>query len=330
MIYSPSQLDAVDDVDPVAEADVYLAYGRDIQAEEILKDALRTNPERLAIHQKLLEIYAKRRDAKMFEAVAIMAFNLTDGRGTDWERICDKGLTLDPNNALYLPGGQPFGEMNSATRPADIDVHEPTLTDSNTGNNLDLDLDFSLDEPDAAPSIKPAEANDVFFASTEAISAVPKAPVAQPDLVWAPDPPLPEIEDQGDAFDKTLVLSAMPVPVPAPEPTLAEPAVAEDSGMMAFDLGSLSLDFASTKPGDLGPPVAKEPKFDLQHNFDEPVTQPGEFIDTTDDPLGTKLALAEEFKAIGDEDGARALIEEVVAEATGDMKAKAQRALSRL
>ncbi|WP_395348467.1 FimV family protein [Variovorax sp. UC122_21] len=41
--YSPSQLDA-GDVDPVAEADVYLAYGRDLQAEEILREALRVNP----------------------------------------------------------------------------------------------------------------------------------------------------------------------------------------------------------------------------------------------------------------------------------------------
>ena len=37
MTYSLSQLDAIGDVDPVAEADVYLAYGRDLQAEEILK-----------------------------------------------------------------------------------------------------------------------------------------------------------------------------------------------------------------------------------------------------------------------------------------------------
>ena len=44
----------------------------------------------------------------------------------------------------------------------------------------------------------------------------------------------------------------------------------------------------------------------------------------------TKLALAEEFSAIGDDDGARALIEEVLSEATGEMKVKAQRALNNL
>jgi pilus assembly protein FimV len=49
-----------------------------------------------------------------------------------------------------------------------------------------------------------------------------------------------------------------------------------------------------------------------------------------DDPLETKLALAEEFISIGDDDGARALIEEVVAQATGEMRAKAQRVLATL
>jgi hypothetical protein len=43
MSYSLSQLDAIGDVDPVAEADVYLAYGRDLQAEEILKEAMRAD-----------------------------------------------------------------------------------------------------------------------------------------------------------------------------------------------------------------------------------------------------------------------------------------------
>ena len=70
MSYSLSQLDAIGDVDPVAEADVYLAYGRDLQAEEILKEAMRGNPDRLAIRTKLLEVYAKRRDAKGFELLA--------------------------------------------------------------------------------------------------------------------------------------------------------------------------------------------------------------------------------------------------------------------
>ncbi len=107
MVYSPSQLDAAGDVDPVAEADVYLAYGRDLQAEEILKEAMRSTPTRVAIHNKLLEIYAKRRDAKAFEVVATEAFGLTQGEGSEWEHACELGKELDPTNPLYQPGGRP-------------------------------------------------------------------------------------------------------------------------------------------------------------------------------------------------------------------------------
>ncbi len=58
------------EVDPVAEADVYMAYGRDAQAEEILLEAKTKTPGRLAIHLKLLDIYASRQDLKQFEALA--------------------------------------------------------------------------------------------------------------------------------------------------------------------------------------------------------------------------------------------------------------------
>jgi len=43
-----------------------LPYGRDTQAEEILKEALRTQPDRHAVRTKLLEIYATRKDTRSF------------------------------------------------------------------------------------------------------------------------------------------------------------------------------------------------------------------------------------------------------------------------
>ena len=104
MSYSLSQLDAIGDVDPVAEADVYLAYGRDLQAEEILKEAMRSSPERLAIRTKLLEVYAKRRDTKGYELLATQLFSLTGGKGEDWQKAQELGLQIDPDNTLYQPG----------------------------------------------------------------------------------------------------------------------------------------------------------------------------------------------------------------------------------
>ncbi|HEY8242227.1 MAG TPA: FimV/HubP family polar landmark protein, partial [Casimicrobiaceae bacterium] len=59
-----------DEVDPIAEAEVYLAYGRDAQAEEILKDALKKDPQRQEIYLKLLEIHAQHNKPSAFETVA--------------------------------------------------------------------------------------------------------------------------------------------------------------------------------------------------------------------------------------------------------------------
>ena len=330
MVYSASQLDAADDVDPVAEADVYLAYGRDLQAEEILREAVQTNPGRLAIHTKLLEIFAKRRDAKNFEATATQAYQLTGNDSPDWTRICEMGMGFDPNNPLYQAGGSPTkpGAQSTPTVPAPdfgstiAQSASAELGESVSGVDLDLDLDFSLDEeppsaisePRSTPvAVEPVQASttdlnsplDMDFDLPYENSAPGPAPA--PDKSAAlPDVSLPLDDLKLDVDD----LHALPdfnatatMPIEAKESS----APVHDSGMLEFDLGSLSL--------DLEPPVEK----------------PTEAPDSIgEDPLETKLALAEEFVSIGDEDGARALIEEVVAESTGDMRAKAQRALANL
>ena len=348
MVYSPSQLDAADDVDPVAEADVYLAYGRDLQAEEILKEALRTNTQRVAIHQKLLEIYAKRKDAKAFESIANQAYKLTNGEGPDWTRICDLGLSFDPTNALYEPGGAPFG--GSVSRLAALEVGvlpEQALAvaapDSASPSDLDLDLDFSLDHPSPAAVRAPSSGEAETTVRMNAMSAAPatsldfdlglEAPVttrsgaissfARTDSVEFELPELPKLDVGAqeptlgtEDFEKQAAVS---FGATAPAPLSSRPVKAEvksepDTGMLEFDLGSLSLDLGDSTEGS-----------SLTHMAPHAATHTAH-----DDPLATKLALAEEFNAIGDADGARALIEEVVAEATGDMKAKAQRALSNL
>lgn len=320
MVYSPSQLDAADDVDPVAEADVYLAYGRDLQAEEILKEALRTHSGRVAIHQKLLEIYAKRRDLVGFENIANEAHALTDGHGPDWERICELGLEIDPANALYQPGGHPNDGVSRPviepasdtpdTFPLDTVAPEPTpvaMPPSPSTLDLDLDLDFSLgDDTLAAPASTPTSdatmpsfALDLDLATAELERQDVQPSSAQRE---AEELTLPELSLTPEGL--SLMDSDFTPPTATPEP--APPALA-DSGMLEFDLSSLSL--------ELNAPAEEE----------GPETTPA-----SEDPLATKLALAQEFSAIGDDDGARALIEEVIAEATGDVKVKAQEALSKL
>ncbi|MDQ3446815.1 MAG: hypothetical protein M3496_11690, partial [Pseudomonadota bacterium] len=89
------------EVDPVAEADVYIAYGREEQAEDILKEALRLQPDRHAVRVKLMEIYARRGDKTSFMAVAEELRERTGATGEDWERGVKLGRTVDPAHAMF-------------------------------------------------------------------------------------------------------------------------------------------------------------------------------------------------------------------------------------
>lgn len=115
-----SAIDADEGVDPVAEADVYMAYGRDAQAEEILLDALKADPARAAIYLKLLEIYAQRGDVRQFETVASELFARTNGKGPDWDKAAALGRKVDPGNPLYAQSGAGAGALAAPTEvPAD-------------------------------------------------------------------------------------------------------------------------------------------------------------------------------------------------------------------
>jgi pilus assembly protein FimV len=101
--------------------------------------------------------------------------------------------------------------------------------------------------------------------------------------------------------------------------------------MIEFDMGALSLDLPGNAPAP-APKAAPAPAPSL----DPDATMAAGSLDlggsdaAPDSPLATKLALAEEFNAIGDADGARSLAEEVVAEASGDLKSRAQRLLAEI
>ena len=324
MAYSPSQLDAGGDVDPVAEADVYLAYGRDLQAEEILKEAVRHNPTRVSIHAKLAEIYAKRQDRKALESVASEIHQLTQGDGPDWNRVAELGRTLDPDNALYQPGGRPAAATSvAAATGAAAAVTSPP----------DLDLDLDLDLPDDALTEAPPAPAGAFAAAAQSaqqpvLEDSAPVPLEIPDY----DSPSAAPEWQPPAATQPMPAAAvnpldMPLDVPLDLPAIdtqptaldkpaTKPYVPSDSGLMDFDLDSISLDL-KTPASEVTAAVP----------MDEPTTASG---DLADDPLATKLALAQEFNTIGDSDGARTLIDEVIAEASGDLKARAQKMLSEL
>jgi hypothetical protein len=76
-----------DERDPIAEADVYLAYGKDEPAEEILRESLMQDPKRLPIYLKLAEIYAARQNTTNFAKCADQVQARAGIDSADWAQI---------------------------------------------------------------------------------------------------------------------------------------------------------------------------------------------------------------------------------------------------
>ena len=100
---------SADEVDPIAEADLFLSFGRDTQAEEVLKDALSGKPGDLPILLKLLAIYANRKDASAFFTYANQV--KASGNEQAWEQVAAMGRALEPNNPLYGGAGESTPEQ---------------------------------------------------------------------------------------------------------------------------------------------------------------------------------------------------------------------------
>ena len=319
MSYSLSQLDAIGDVDPVAEADVYLAYGRDLQAEEILKEAMRSTPERMAIRTKLLEVYAKRRDTKGFELLATQLFALTRGEGEDWAKAQEMGAQIDPENPLFQPGGTPvmaqdagghlIEPLGASTMPQSV-LPTPSqfgvsvtsvLPPDSDGLGHDLDLDLGDPETGSRSATMPLDPIAPAVMHAAPVVSMPKP--TTPDNAMSLDFSLPDFDDRTQ---------------PSP-PRKVEP--------QPFDLADISfdLDMPETLPGS--PVITAVDVREPTSGFGDVDLPP---LDGDPDPLARKLALAEEFRQIGDTDGARDLLNEVVARATGGLKTRAQGMLAAL
>jgi pilus assembly protein FimV len=341
----------------VAEADVYLAYGRDLQAEEILKEALRANPERLAIRLKLLEVYGKRRDIKGFEQLAVQLYAETKGQGEDWAKVQELGRQADPENPLYQPGGAPTMFENDDERPEPMNASTLPATgmhpgggalaraaataaagvaaaprDSGPSSLMDLDLDLDLGSP---PTAAPA------MAATQALpSSASQAPMNMDlDLSAPTAASARELEfDLGDLDDL-----GRSTPAPAP---------AQDSSSLDFDLSSIDLDLPTDAPASRDErTIGKVNEIDDITSIDlpdldalpeaKPTTRDTMSLDdlgvdldsidpNDDEALQRQLELAEEFRQIGDTEGARDVLQELVGKADGPMRARAQQMLDQL
>ena len=301
---------AVDDVDPVAEAEVYIAYGRDGQAEEILKEAMHRNPSREDVQVKLAEVYAARKDAAAFGAVAESLYARTGGTGDNWVKVAALGYAMDSTNPLYEAG-------------KDV-VPSAAIPDSATGTDLDFDLGDGLTTPDIALDADTAGQTTQLHGVRElAAAADAGAPLAAPVV---PDFTLdstisgmasdiaadatPTVAGEASTIDFNFELP----PVDSPAPVAAAPAAAPatDAGFdFKIDVGDLNinLDDASTTTAAMPAAGGKDSHwYDVQQKFD----------------------LAKAYQEMGDNDGAREILQEVLKEGDAEQKGQAQKLLGTL
>lgn len=247
----PGSIDT-DEVDPVAEADVYMAYGRDVQAEEILVEARQKDPTRYAIHLKLLEIYSNRKDLQQFETLATDLYGETSGVGADWEKAAAMGLKLDPGNPLYgasAPAALPSAEAPAAAAPS-FDL--PPAEAAAAAPAFDAGATMVV-----APPVRDAE--------LDVAAELPPVAAASPEPVDAMPEPAPAGELASLDFDlglddgaATAGQAAAPVEHQLDSQSLSEPTSVLDFDLAAAPPATLELPVVAEQPAAPEQPAALE------------------------------------------------------------------------
>ncbi len=283
---SLAAINADEGVDPIAEADVYIGYGRDAQAEEILRDELRSDPDRLALYTKLLEIYSRRKNLKQFENIANELYARTGGNGEEWEAAAEMGRALDMNNELYQRSGSPETASEDDTP---VESTGPSLSN----------LDFTASAPSAPFGESSSPMKDTW---------------AMPGRMQAG-----ENEEELD-FDLDINQTSEP----------SAPVTQPDKDMTATDLSSNLMDFDLDLDFDEGPATETDepaPMEDDNVDFEASSFEPPQMDGSEDDGASeteTKLELARAYKDMGDNEGAKELLEEVMRDGSPEQKTRAQ------
>ena len=339
-----------DNVDPISEADLFLNFGRDVQAEEILKEALQNTPNNHQIHLKLLEIYANRKDTNSFSTIARQ---LQDSGDEDaWQQAIAMGRKLEPNNPMY--GGAGTIE-NAGSATVQMTAFSVTPEPKNVPKAQASALDFDFDSGASAAKEEPSPEQD-FLSGAEITSIMLPdgrlaAQAAKMDFdVTSTNPSMHGATGQGGAmdFDVTSTHPSMgaaggPTEAASPisddfvfdvtgshsfKPATAQPEIskpAEAGGGMAFTL-DFPVENIAGKSASVAQPAAVG-LAGISLNFDDAAAPSGSTAGNKDDhwqDVATKLDLAKAYHEMGDTSGAREILEEVLREGDAEQRKAAQ------
>jgi len=350
-----------DEVDPIAEAEVYLAYGRDAQAEEILKDALKKDPQRQEIYLKLLEIHSQHNKPSAFETVASELYSVSGGQGEVWQKAMALGRQLDPANPLFTEaGGAAFAAAPAAaTAAVTAAAAETPARDTQVFSvppelkpepRMATPLDFSLDddislapssgeEPKTPAAILAGAAHEVAkssrsgsdsmtpqfekssgFAGTTSSTAPSKAGASDKfeplnDSLSLEPESVPKFDLDFHLDEPVRAAAPAPQPKPAPAPERALATAGAPAPQLARPAAAIELDKLD---------LAFDPD---RSTFEDPTPS---VLDGQWHDAATKLDLAKAYQEMGDVEGAREILQEVLHEGDDEQKSEAKTLLSKL
>jgi pilus assembly protein FimV len=351
--FSPSDIDALQDetgeLDPQSEADVYIAYGRYQQAEELINQAIEKYPEREELKQKLLEIYFSSKKTDEFSALAQELHNngLEQRQPDAWSKIAMMGKELNPGHALFVGAaagmaasdlsdeaddllGLDLGPLTEDEAPSPAEPEKDSMAISDELDSMDLsglenldemdseslEADLSLDSEflnkmdgveEAAP-MEDSDALDIDLSDLE-VDSVPSSIDSKPVIQESEEEPLPF--DLSDIDDSQIA-----------EDVVDEIEMEDSEVLDNLDLESIEKELEGIS-SDLDGDSAEVDDL-LLHSHSEDLD-----LESSDE-VTTKLDLARAYIDMGDNEGAKSILEEVVGEGNAPQQKEAQQMLSGL
>jgi pilus assembly protein FimV len=343
---------SIESGDPLAEADFHMAYGLYDQAADLVQVASKREPQRRDLKLKLLEIFFVwgNRD-RFLELAREMGASRRDAQSGEWDKILIMGRQLAPEDPLFAGAPRPVAEsldMELHQSDAAIDLELPGGGTS-TATDLDLSfreprvegaeggLDFILDEP-----VRGADED----ASTAPTIETPRVRASSSDDPTTEVPiedlgldigDLAGLDDLAEAEEELLKSARVGV-----DDTLEQPGLARGGGddllsstsIMSGD--TIARAIGEPEPGivDLSEATGELPTIETNRLEVTGIMKAGDFaIDgeaATMSEVGTKLDLARAYIDMGDPEGARSILEEVLKEGNPSQRKEAERLLAGL
>ncbi|MGA9851938.1 MAG: FimV/HubP family polar landmark protein [Gammaproteobacteria bacterium] len=321
----------LDETDPIAEADFHMAYGLYDQAASVLKKALNQDPGRRDLKMKLLEVYFTAGDRANFVEIAR---GLRQEMGAlpdkDWENIAIMGRQVAADEPLFS------GDAAVGTAGSSIDI---PLDSGGTGTAVGTDLDplagafegvRAVTLPESSRPTPSADSHVVDF--------------SLPDI--EPTPAKGKGASRPASAQPAAVTMEPPAPARKPAAKVGVSTVTADFGtdsQVEFDKALKELsDFVNTnvppqEEGAHGGAATTGATLSLAADADMVGTSIGTGSGTNVgeettglNEIGTKLDLARAYIDMGDADGAKNILQEVMEEGDSQQKQEAQKLMQHL